>query len=97
MERGHYTTGNMHDTPHYLRELSLVASATGQVEAEILRGLLLANGIEVWLSGESAGQAIGLTMGPLARVELRVRSNQAGEARRLLEEHAADSLIPGDA
>ncbi len=81
----------MQNNPEARPELSLIGSASGQMEAEILRGLLVANGIEVWMSGESAGQAIGLSIGPLARVEIWVRSSQAGEARRLLEEHATDS------
>jgi hypothetical protein len=65
-------------------ELVAIAETDGQIEAEILRGLLEANGIDVWLSGESAGAAIGLGFGPLARVELLVLRKQADEARRIL-------------
>jgi hypothetical protein len=72
--------------------LVLVAEADGQLEAEILRGLLEANGIEVWLSGESAAAAIGLGVGPLARVQILVLAEQADEAARML----ADRHPPDD-
>lgn len=67
--------------------LETVGTADGQVEAEIIKGLLVANGIDVWLSQESAGSAIGLTVGPMGEVQIMVRADQAAEARRLLQEH----------
>lgn len=67
-------------------DLVTVAEADGQLEAEILRSFLVANGVQVWLSGESAGTAIGLNLGPLARVEVLVTAEQADQARRLLAE-----------
>lgn len=67
-------------------ELVTVAEADGQLEAEILRSFLVANGVQVWLSGESAGSAIGLNIGPLARIELLVQADQAEQARRLMAE-----------
>ena len=75
------TTSDEH--PH---ELVSVGSADGQVEAEIIKGLLVANDIEVWLSQESAGSALGLTVGALGEVEIMVRAEQAEKARALLEE-----------
>jgi hypothetical protein len=69
--------------------LVLIDSVSGLVEGEILRGLLEAQGIGVVLSHESAGTAIGLTAGPLGLVELWVRSEQAEQARRILEEYRA--------
>jgi hypothetical protein len=69
--------------PH---ELVSVGTADGQVEAEIIKGLLAANDIEVWLSQESAGLALGLTVGAMGEVEIMVRAEQAEQARSLLEE-----------
>jgi hypothetical protein len=69
--------------PH---ELVSVGTADGQVEAEIIKGLLAANDIEVWLSQESAGLALGLTVGAMGEVEIMVRAEQAEQARALLEE-----------
>ena len=71
------------DQPH---ELVSVRTADGQVEAEIIKGLLTANGVDVWLSQESAGTALGLTVGAMGEVEIMVRAEQAEEARSLLDE-----------
>ena len=70
------------DQPH---KLVSVGTADGQVEAEIIKGLLTANGVEVWLSQESAGTALGLTVGAMGEVEIMVRAEQAEEARSLLD------------
>lgn len=67
-------------------ELVSVGTADGQVEAEIIKGLLTANDIEVWLSQESAGLALGLTVGAMGAVEIMVRAEQAEEARSLMED-----------
>ncbi len=67
-------------------ELVSVGVADGQVEAEIIKGLLNANGVDVWLSQESAGSALGLTIGALGEVEIMVRAEQAEQARALLED-----------
>jgi hypothetical protein len=68
-------------------ELVKIASAAGQVEAEILRSLLEANNIQVQLSYESAGTAIGLAVGPLAEVEILVRADQQTDAEALLDDY----------
>ena len=68
-------------------ELVMVDSVPGMVEGELLRGLLQSQDIGVVLSHESAGTAIGLTAGPLGTVELWVRSDQAEQARKILEQY----------
>lgn len=65
--------------------MSVVAEASGQAEAELLRSLLEAHGITVWLSGESAGAAIGLSFGSLGRIEVMVRESDLEQARQLLD------------
>ena len=65
-------------------ELVRIVSAAGKVEAEIIRSLLEANDIQVKLSYESAGTAIGLGVGPLAEVDILVRPDQQTEAEALL-------------
>jgi Putative prokaryotic signal transducing protein len=77
------------ELPH---ELVSVGTADGQVEAEIVKGLLTANGVEVWLSQESAGTALGLTVGALGEVEIMVRAEQAEEARSLLDKGPEEEL-----
>ncbi len=75
----------MPTSEEHLHELVSVATTDGQIEAEIIKGLLAANDIEVWLSQESAGSALGLTVGALGEVEIMVRAGQAEQARSLLE------------
>lgn len=77
-------------------EYALVATASGRLEAEILRGLLEANGIPVWLLGESAGSAIGLGVGPLGQVDIRVPNEFEAQAREVLGEYFADRLVDQD-
>jgi len=71
------------EQPH---ELVSVGTVDGQVEAEIVKGLLAANDIDVWLSQESAGSALGLTVGPMGEVEIMVRADHAEQARSILGE-----------
>ena len=75
------------EQPH---KLVSVGIADGQVEAEIIKGLLTANGVEVWLSQESAGTALGLTVGAMGEVEIMVRAEQAEEARSLLDQDSEE-------
>lgn len=69
-----------------MQNTQVVAVASGAIEAEILRGALEAAGFTVWLSREAAAGPLALSVGPLARVELRVPQDQAARAA----EHLAD-------
>lgn len=60
----------------------------------MLRSLLQAHAIEVWLSGESAGSAIGLSVGRLGRIELMVRRSDLERAQEILGLQS-DSEQPG--
>ena len=82
---GHYTIAVMTTSEGHEYELVSVGTADGQVEAEIIKGLLTANGVEVWISQESAGLALGLTVGAMGEVEIMVRAEQAEQARSLLD------------
>lgn len=77
-------------------ELIIIASTAGKVEAEIIRSLLEANDIQVQLSYESAGTAIGLGVGPLAEVDILVRSDQQSQAETLLDDYYAGRLEEDD-
>lgn len=70
----------------------VVGKASGMIEAEILRGFLQSMGIDVWLSREAASTAYGLGVGPMAEVELLVRSDQASAARQALAEYQSGRL-----
>jgi hypothetical protein len=74
----------------------VVETTSGIIEAEILRGLLEAQGITVWLSQESAGRAIGLSVGPLGQVDLMVPADQVAEAKRILDDYHTGRLMNQD-
>ncbi|MGD8604234.1 MAG: DUF2007 domain-containing protein [Anaerolineales bacterium] len=68
-------------------DLIKVATAAGKVEAEILRSLLEANEIHVYLSYESAGSAYAMGVGPLAEVDIMVKPEQQAQAEALLDDY----------
>lgn len=77
-------------------ELIKIASAAGKMEAEIIRGLLEANDIQVHLSYESAGATYGLGVGPLAEVDILVRVDQQAQAEALLDDYYEGRLDVDD-
>ena len=66
--------------------LAIVADIPNSVQAELLRGLLEANGIPAILSEQSAARAIGLANATMANVQILVREEHAEEARQLLSD-----------
>lgn len=62
-----------------------VFSTEGQLEAEMIKGFLEAQGINVVLSQESIGRTYGLTAGRLGQVKILVPESQAEEAVSILE------------
>ena len=62
------------------------------LEAEILRGLLEAQGIQVWLAQEGAARAIGLSFTPMGEVSLMVPASQASQAQDLLDQYYDGTL-----
>jgi hypothetical protein len=79
------------------KELVVVETTSGVLEAEILRGLLEARGISVRLSHESVATIYGLSVGPLAAVDILVPPTQAMEARKILTDYHEGRLIEEDA
>ncbi|OGO17041.1 MAG: hypothetical protein A2Z14_09005 [Chloroflexi bacterium RBG_16_48_8] len=73
-------------------EIVVVESISDYLEAEILRALLESYGIHVWLSWEAASSAIGLTVGPLAEVDLLVPESQVEEAKKILNDYYEGNL-----
>jgi hypothetical protein len=62
-----------------------VYTSSGQLEAEIIRSLLEAQGLTVRLSQESAGAVYAFTVGPLGEVDVMVSETDVGKAREVLE------------
>ena len=78
-------------------EWVVVDSISGDLQAEILRGLLEAQGIMVFLSQEGAGHLVFPTMvGPLGIVELLVPQSSAEAAREILDAYYTGKLTPPD-
>lgn len=73
-------------------EIVVVDSISDNLEAEIVRGLLLSYGIDVWLSRESASAAIGLTVGPFAQVDIFVPKSQFERAKKILSDYYTGNL-----
>ena len=66
-----------------------VYTVQGEFQAEVLRGLLEAQGIPVHLSQEGIARAYGFGVGPLSEVELFVPPNQIQAAKKVLESYKA--------
>jgi len=61
-----------------------VYSTEGLLEAEMIKGFLEAQGLNVILSQESIGRTYGLTAGRLGQVKILVPEIQAEEATNIL-------------
>jgi hypothetical protein len=77
----------------------LIDEVAGDIQAEMLRGLLEAQGFKVWLSQEGAGRAYGLTLSTLGAVQILVPSDSAAPARQILDDYYAglyekENLLP---
>jgi hypothetical protein len=77
-------------------EIIVIESISDVLEAEILRSLLESYGIHVLLSREAASTAIGLTVGPLAQVNLLVPQSQVDEAKKILDDYYKGNLEMGN-
>lgn len=74
----------------------IVDEVSGELQAELLRGLLEAQGIEVVLNQEGAGRAYGLNIGTLGQVQIMVPSRAAAEARQILDDYYAGKFEETD-
>jgi hypothetical protein len=73
-------------------EWVLVDTCAGQLQAELVRGLLEAQGILVWLNQAGAAHAYAMTVGSLGRVEVLVPSGDIEQAERVLDEYYSGKL-----
>ena len=65
----------------------VIAEIYGELQAELLRGLLEAQGILVILNQEGAGRAYGLNVGPLGQVQIMVPASSVEDARHVLADY----------
>ena len=66
-------------------EWVLVDKVQGQLQAELLKGLLEAQGILVWLNQQGASRAYAVTVGTLGAVELLVPSSAYDQAKQIID------------
>jgi hypothetical protein len=78
-------------------EYKPVYLSTSPLEAESIRILLESFGIHAELSQESAGSAIGLTVGPLGETLVLVKETDEQAAREILKSMDEGKLEDGDA
>ncbi len=64
-----------------------VDEVAGDLQAEIIKGLLEAQGIPVWLSQEGAGRAYGIGVGSLGRVQILVPTSYITQARTIMDQY----------
>jgi len=74
----------------------VVLEVSGELQADLLRNLLEAQGIEVFLNQEGAGRAYGLTVGPLGDVQIMVPEHQSQEAHQILDDFYAGKFETND-
>ena len=68
----------------------------GDLEAELIRGMLEAQEIPVLLSREGAGRAFGLTVGPMGEVEVLVPKALENDAKKILEQYKNGYFDPNE-
>jgi len=61
-----------------------VYRAAGEIEAQVIKGLLESYGIPCFLKGDAARTIYGLTVDGLGEVRIMVQESMAEEARRLI-------------
>lgn len=76
----------MSTTPNFVKLVTLYDPA----QAEVLRGLLEAQGIQTLLSKEAAGQLYGTFVGRLGEIELYVPAEHEEAAQALVDAFFAE-------
>jgi hypothetical protein len=66
-----------------------VTTVQGELQAEVVRGLLEAQGVPVHLSQEGVARAYGLGVGPLSEVEIMVPENYLAAAQEVIQSYKA--------
>ncbi len=64
-----------------------VYSASGHLDAELMKNFLAAHNVESILLGESIGTTYGLTSTPIGKVEVMVKKDDLETARELIRQY----------
>ena len=71
------------------KEWKKIEQAPDAIQAEILRGLLEAQGFQVLISKEGYQSAVGISGYPIVNIEILVPKEQAKEAKQILQDYYA--------
>ena len=71
------------------QEWTTITTIQGELQAELIRGLLEAQGIPTQLSQEGLGRVYGLGVGPLAEVDILVPADLKAAATEVLDHYQA--------
>ncbi len=74
----------------------VVYTGNGQLDAEMVRLFLQSEGIEGFITQESAGTTFGLTVGTLGEARVLVPADKAELARKLLDEMEEGRFLQDD-
>jgi hypothetical protein len=74
----------------------VVSEVYGEIQGELLRGLLEAQGIPVILNQEGAGRAYGINVGPLGQVQILVPARFKEQAGQILEDYYSGAFEEED-
>jgi len=69
-----------------------IDEVSGSITAEILRGLLEASDITVWLNQEGVGHVYGIEIPIMGIVQILTPASQAERARQLLDDYYQGKL-----
>jgi len=69
-----------------------VITVQGELQAELIRGLLEAQEISVRLSQEGIARVFGLAVGPSAEVDILVPESQILAARKVIQDYESGEL-----
>jgi ribonuclease III len=79
-------------------DLTVVFRTSSDIEARVVQGLLESHGIELMLSQGSPRSIFPVQLDGIAEIKISVRSEDADEARRLIDshrtEHAGSRVVP---
>lgn len=74
----------------------LAAKAAGEFQAELIRGLLEAQGLSVHLAIEGAARALGITIGSFGEVDIMVPESELTIAQEIIASFQAGEFEDPD-
>lgn len=70
----------------------VITEVAGELEAELLKSMLEAQGVEVLITREASARAIGLNLGPMGKVQLLVPGEEAAFSKKLIDDYYGGKL-----